>query len=54
MNKWMKLKQKIEKSIKFAGLLLSKHFQIGNAIPVWSCYTDVLGDNVFMRSKMQK
>lgn len=41
------------RSSKFIGPQLTKHFQIVNAIPVWSCYTNVLGNNVFMHYKMQ-
>ena len=38
---------------KFIDPQLTKYFQIGNDIPVWSCYIGVLGNNDSTNSKIQ-
>lgn len=40
-------------SNKFIDPQLTNYFQIGSAILVWSCYTNVLGNNNSMNSKIQ-
>ena len=40
-------------SNKFIDPQLTKYFQIGSGILVWSCYTSVLGNNNSMNSKIQ-